>query len=161
MAGPIQKVMVAIAGAETSILTAKYAICLAKALGSELIIIYVVDMKALEDLLKAKVFVKVEELEYEKELTEQGERYLSRIEKLAVDKNVRVTKILAKGVVHEEVINVIKKSKVDMLVMGALTEIHSRKDVFYDEAERMFREVKCPVVIAKGDDQIETLYEQI
>ena len=159
MSSPAKKILLAIAGAEASIITAQYAICLARALDSELFTIYVVDMKSLDDLLRAKVFVETEELEYERELTQQGENYLNHIQELATAKGVKISSFLAKGVIHEEVSKKAKELDADLLVMGDLKELTSRRDAFYDEGERIFREVKCPVLVVKGGEEIEQMYE--
>jgi len=161
MAGPIKKILVTIAGAEISILTAKYAICMAKSLGSELYVQYVMNTKALENLLRAKVFVAIEEVEYEKELEEQGSRYLANIKKLAEEKDVDVFTVFSKGIIHDEVVKKANELGIDMLVMGELKEISSRKDSFYDEGERIFREAGCPVLVVKGKDNIEQMYDAL
>ena len=161
MSGSVKKIMFTIAGAEISILTAKYAICIAKALGADLYGLYVVNMKALDGLLRANVFVQEEELEYENELEEQGKRYLKNIQELAEPKGVKIVSVLAKGIVHEEVVKKIQELEIDMLVMGELKELTSRRDSFYDEGERIFRETKCPVLVAKDAKRIERMYEEL
>jgi len=161
MASPIRKILVTIAGDGVSIITAKYAICIAKSLGSELFVQYVVNTKALEDLLKARVFIKIESMEYERELEEQGNRYLTNIKQLADAKGIKINAILSKGVIHDEVVKTVQKLGIDMLVMGELKELTSRRDSFYDEGERIFREAKCPVLVVKGGEEIEKMYENL
>ncbi len=158
MNGSIKKMLVAVSGAEASIYAAKYAICLAKWLKADLYAVYVVDMKALNDLLRLKIFVKVEGLEYEHDLEKQGERYLEHVKKLGKAKGVDVSTAMIKGVVHDEIIKQIKELDINLLVMGELKEIYSRKETFYDESERIFREAACPVLIAKGEEEIDEMY---
>ncbi|MCK5533784.1 universal stress protein [bacterium] len=161
MNNSIQKILVAIAGGEASLGTAKYAISLAKWLNAELIAIYVVDMKALNDLLRVKLFVQIEEQEYEHDLESQGERYLKHTEKLAKAKGVTISTVEIKGIVHEEVTKKIKESDIDLLVMGELKEASSRRETFYDESERIFREAPCPVLVVKGDEEIDEMYDNL
>ncbi len=161
MASPVKKILVTIAGGEASIITAKYGICMAKTLAVELYVLYVVNMRALDDLLRAQVFVQEEEMEYEQELEEQGKRYLNVIKELAEAKGVKIVSLLGKGIVHEEVIKKIKEQEIDLLVMGELKELASRRDSFYDTGERIFREAKCPVLVAKGMERIERMYEEL
>jgi len=161
MTSPIRKILVTIAGGDISITAAKYAICIAKSLGSELFAQYVVNMKALEDLLKAKVFVKAESMEYERELEEQGARYLNNIKELAEAKGVKVNTVLSKGVIHDEVVKTVQELGIDMLIMGELKELTSRRDSFYDEGERIFREAKCPVLVVKEGKKAERMYEDL
>ena len=161
MNNSIRKILVAIAGGEASLCTAKYAISLAKWLNAELIAIYVVDMKALHDLLRVKLFVQIEEQEYEHDLDAQGEKYLKHVEKLAEAKGVTVLSTKIKGIVHEEIVKKIKESDIDLLVMGELKEASSRRETFYDESERIFREAPCPVLVVKGDEEIDEMYDNL
>lgn len=161
MGSPIKRILVTIAGGEPSIATAKYGICIAKILNSELFIQYVVNEKALEDLLRSKVFVKAESIEYERELEKQGNKYLENIKKLAEAKQVKVKTILSKGIVYEEVVKAVKELDIDILTMGELKEHVSRKDSFYDEGERMFRGAECSVLVVKGIQQAEEAYANL
>ncbi|MBW1945641.1 MAG: universal stress protein, partial [Deltaproteobacteria bacterium] len=65
MSNPIRKIMVYIDGTEQSITAAQYAICLASSSHAELIAHYVVNTRAMEDLLRARIFLKDEQVEYE------------------------------------------------------------------------------------------------
>ena len=80
---PIKNIAVSLAGSVASLITAKYAICLAKELQAKLFLLYVVDEKSLRDLLKTKVFVEIEAREYEEELLLQGKGLIERIRKMA------------------------------------------------------------------------------
>lgn len=158
---PIKKILVSIAGTEISIITAKYAICLAKLLNAELYVVYVIDKKSLEELLRARIFVKVEEMKYEVDLEEQGKSYLKRIERLSEAKGVKSISILSKGVIHEEVINKIKELEIDLLVIGELRRITSRIDTIYDEGEQIFRGASSSVIVVKNPEATEKMYEEL
>ncbi|MGB2865370.1 MAG: universal stress protein, partial [Sedimentisphaerales bacterium] len=64
MNNPIRKIMVYIDGTEQSVTAAQYAVCLASFSGAELIALYVINTRAVEDLLKARIFLKDEQVEY-------------------------------------------------------------------------------------------------
>ena len=66
MEGPIKKIMVYIDGTEQSITAAQYAICLSRAIGAELIALYVVNTRALSDLVKTHIFLEAEQKEYQR-----------------------------------------------------------------------------------------------
>lgn len=159
MNGSINKILVSIAAAQASITTAKYAIILAKLLNAELYAIYVIDKKSLDELLHARIFVKAEEMEYEAELEQQGNSYLKRIKEMAGTKGVQVTPILAKGTIHEEVVNKIEELGIDLLVMGELKRVVSRIDTIYDEGEQIFRSAQCSVTVVKNPEATEAMYE--
>ena len=97
MSNPIRKIMVCIDGTEQSITAAQYAICLASFSGAELIAHYVVNTRAMEDLLRARIFLKDEQVEYEHDMETDAERYLNHVNELAVQKGVAIVKKQSKG----------------------------------------------------------------
>ena len=58
MSNPIRRIMVHVDGTEQSVTAAQYAICLAVFSNAELIAHYVINTKAVEDLLRARIFLK-------------------------------------------------------------------------------------------------------
>ena len=157
----VKNIVVSVAGAAESLVTAKYAIYLAKLLNAKLTAIYVVDEKSLEDLLKSRIFVEVEAQDYERDLEDQGSRFLERVRRLAENKAIDFDASLLRGVVHDEVVNKTREIQADLLVMGELKEVLSRKEIFYDEGERIFRESPCPVVVVKDFQKVEALYKEL
>ncbi|MDD5155180.1 MAG: universal stress protein [Candidatus Omnitrophica bacterium] len=157
----IKHIVLSVAAAPVSLITAKYAIYLAKALQAKITAIYVVNEKVLQELLKSRIFVEVEARDYERDLEEQGGLFLERIKKMAESKGVECSCMLLKGGIHEEVVNKTRELGADILVMGELKELLSRKEVFYDEGERIFRESPCPVVVVKNPAEVEKLYKEL
>ena len=111
MSNPIKKIMVYVDGTEQSVTAAQYAICLASFSGAELIAYYVINTRAVEDLLKA--------------------------------------------------VDSIEADDVDLLVIGELSRIRSRRDEFFDETERAMRAVPCSVLIVKDEDRVWEMYESL
>jgi nucleotide-binding universal stress UspA family protein len=157
----IRRIMVSIGGNERALLAAQYAVALARLLGAELIAIYVVDTKILGDLLKARIFIRMEEMDYAHDLEEDGRRYLNHVRDLAEAKGVGITTVLEKGDVHTLVTQKARELDADLLVMGELDAPRSRRDCYFDEGERIFREARCPVLVVKGDEKIRELYDGI
>ena len=120
-----------------------------------------VNENLLNELLKAKVFVQMEKVDYERDLEEDGKRYLNYVVKLADRKGLKVEGILKKGVVHEEVAREVEEYGCDLLVQGELGEVLSLRDSFYEEGERILRKVKCHVMIVRGKDKVERIYEEL
>ena len=161
MSKPIKKIMVYIDGTEQSITAAQYAICLASFSGAELIAQYVINTKAMEDLLKARIFLQDEQLEYEHDMEADAERYLNYVNELASAKGVQIIKKLSSGSVNKEIVNAINEEGVDLLVVGELSHIRSRRDEFYDETERAMRSAPCSVFIVKDPDRVWELYQSL
>lgn len=157
----IRSIAVSIAGSAASLITAKYAIYLAKRLEAKLVPLYVVDAHALQELLRSHIFIEVEAQEYARDLRNQGATFLERIKKAAEGKGIPCECFLLEGAVHKEVSGKISQLGIDLLVMGELKEIMSRTETFYDEAERIFRSAPCPVVVVKNAEMVELLYKEL
>ncbi len=156
-----EKIMVFVEANEESITAAQYAVCLARWLECELYAVYVVDIKTLQDLLKAKIFVEMEEMDYERDLEEDGERYLNHVRDLAEAKGVTIHTELCKGDVVAEMLRNVEQTDADLLVMGKLEEPESRRDFYYNDGERIFRRTPCPAIIVKEDEPVRMMYEQL
>lgn len=157
----LNTIVVSIAGSPGSLVTARYAIALAKMLSAKLAAVYVVNTKVLQDLLKSRIFVDIEARVYERDLEQQGQAMLDRISRMAQEKGVAFEGVILRGMVSDEVLNKTHELNADMLVIGELKEITSRAEIFYDEGERIFRRCPCPVVMVKNQAQVEALYKEI
>ena len=157
----IQKILLYIDGSEECITAAQYGITLAKQTGAVLMAIYIVNVSMLEELVKAKIFVKIEEMDYEQDLEQDGKRYLNYISELARAKDVPIKTELAKGVVNKIVAEKIEAEDIDLIVMGELEPILSRRDTYHDEAELVFRKAKCSVIVVKDAGRVENIYNHL
>ena len=126
MEGPVKKMMVYIDGTEQSITAAQYAICLSRAIGAELIALYVVNTR-----------------------------------ELARQKGLAIETISTSGTVQVVIKNKIREHGIDLLVIGELSHVRSRRDEFYNEAERAMRNVPCSVLIVKDEDRVWELFESL
>ena len=158
---PIDRILVYVDGTEASITAAQYAICLARAYQAELAALYVVNTRALNELLKARIFIQAEEQEYKRDLDEDANRYLNHVRSLARKKGLALETISASGNVHQEIKDCIRERDIDMLVIGELSHVRSRRDEFYDEAERAMRSVSCSVLVVKDEERVWQLYDSL
>jgi nucleotide-binding universal stress UspA family protein len=156
-----KKILVYVDGTEQSITAAQYAICMASYFKADLIALYVINTKAMEDLLKARIFLRDEQVEYEHDMEADAQRYLNYVNELAIKKGVSIIQRSSRGSVHKEIVNLVDEEGVDLLVIGELARIRSRRDEFYDETERAMRMVSCSVVIAKDEDKVWQMYESL
>lgn len=158
---PIQRLLLYVDGSEECITAAQYGIALARKTGAEVRAVYVVNISLLEELVKARIFIKVEEMDYQQDLEQDGKRYLHYIKEMAESKGVTVQTELLKGIVNKEVIKKIEEWNTDLLVMGELEEVHSRTDTYHDEAELIARKAKCSVLIVKNAAAVERMFESL
>jgi nucleotide-binding universal stress UspA family protein len=161
MEGPIRRILVYVDGSEGSITAAQYAICLSRYYRAELSALYVVNTRALGDLLKARIFVKAEQEEYLRDLQSDSQRYLNHVRSLARKKGLVVETSSVSGTVHQEIKNCVLANKIDLLVMGELSSVRSRRDELYDEADRALRSVPCSVLVVKDEDRVAALYDAL
>ena len=159
--GTANKILVYIDGTEQSITAAQYAICMASGFKAELLALYVINTRAMEDLLKAQIFLQNEQVEYERDMEADAQRYLNYVNELALKKGISIAKHSARGSVHKEIEKLVKEEGVDLLVIGELPRIRSRRDEFYDEAEQAMRCVSCSVLIVKDEDAVYDMYEAL
>ena len=80
---------------------------------------------------------------------------------LARRKGVPVAAEKASGAVHVEIKAKVAALGIDLLVLGEISQIRSRRDELYNETERAMRTAQCPVLVAKGEDKIWDLYESL
>lgn len=158
---PIQKILVYVDGTEASITAAQFAVVLSRTLHAELAALYVVNTRALEELLKARIFIKAEEQEYKRDLEADANRYLNHVKSLARKKGLAIEAVSVNGAVHQEVKKYVQENEIDLLVIGELSHVRSRRDEFYNEAERAMRGVSCSVLIVKDEDRVWELYDSL
>jgi len=161
MNGPIKKILVYVDGTESAITAAQYAVVLSRATGAELSALYVVNTRALEDLLKARIFIKAEEEEYKRDLEADASRYLNHVRSLARKKGLALEAVSVSGAVQQEIKRYVQENEIDLLVIGELSHVRSRRDEFYNEAERAMRSVSCSVLIVKDEDRVWELYDTL
>ena len=161
MTGPIENILVYIDGTEESITAAEYAICLAKAYGAKLTALYIVNTRALNDLVRSRIFLESEEQEYTRDLEADAERYLNHAKELARAKQLNIETVKISGSIHTEIKKHVKDRNIDLLVIGELSRVQSRRDEFYNEAERAMRSVECSVMIVKDEDRVLDTYENL
>jgi nucleotide-binding universal stress UspA family protein len=161
MDAPIRRILAYVDGTEGSVTAAQYAIVLSRAYRAELTALYVVNTRALEDLLKARIFVKAEQEQYRRDLEEDASRYLNHVRSLARKKGLAIETASVSGTVHQEIKNYVQQHGIDLLVMGELSHVRSRRDEFYNEAERAMRSVPCSVLVVKDEQRVFELYDAL
>jgi nucleotide-binding universal stress UspA family protein len=152
----ISNIVVAVTGSDASILAAKYAIVLTKLYRCKLSAVYVVDTATIRQLTLSKIFIQEESVEYEKSLEANGERYLSFVEELARTKGVKIERIMRKGAIYTEILNVADEQKADLIVLGGWEKDRSTRDILGHSHREIMVNAKCSVLLAKepGIDQI-------
>ncbi|MBN1696373.1 MAG: universal stress protein [Spirochaetales bacterium] len=161
MDGPVKRILVYIDGTEQTITAAQYAICLCRATGAQLFALYVVNTRALSDLVKSRIFLSEEQDEYRRDIEADAEKYLTHVRNLARRKGLVIETLNVSGTVHQEIKNKIAELDIDLLVLGELSRIRSRRDELYNESERAMRNVPCSVLIVKDEDRVWEIFDKL
>jgi nucleotide-binding universal stress UspA family protein len=156
---PVSNILIYVDGTEESVTAAQYAIMLAKSTGAHLCAAYVVNTRALSDLVRARIFLPEEQEEYRRDIETDSDRYLNHVTQLAQSKGVEISTEKRSGNVHQELKTLVDELEIDLLVIGELSRIRSRRDEIFNEAERAMRNVHCSVLIVKDEERVWDLYE--
>ncbi len=157
----IKKIICLLCLLEQSITASQYAICLCHETNAEMLAFYVVNVKALNDLVKSRIFLEVEQEEYQRDLHDDADKYLNHVRELAFKKNLEIETHKIEGTIHLEIKKFVEENNIDLLVIGELPRIRSRRDEFYNETERAMRSVHCSVLMVKDDERIWEAYEKL
>ncbi|MGM0431391.1 MAG: universal stress protein [Spirochaetota bacterium] len=160
MKGPIERILVYIDGTEESLTASQYAILLSRRLECSLYGAFVINTHALNDLLKSHIFIESEQMEYQRDLEGDADKYLRHFETIALSKGVHPHVIKKSGIVNVILKEIVKAHDIDLLVIGELSRIRSRRDEFLNETERAMRSVPCSVLMVKDEDRVWDLFEE-
>ena len=161
MTQPIRAILVYVDGSAQSFAAARLAVVLAHSFGAELHSLSVVNTRVLSDLVQAHIFLESEREEYRRDLEGDVERYMAKTQELGRRKGVIMQVHKAAGTVSMEIESLVKRLGIDLLILGEVAEIRSRRAELFGETERAARNVPCSVLVAKDEDRIGDLYDSI
>ena len=161
MYSPFKKILVYIDGTEASMTAMQLAIHLAKFTAAELTAFYVINTRAMEDLVRARIFIHEEKLEYSRDLEADARRYLHHSREMARSKGLAIETVTGQGNPYQEIIKEVKERKIDLLIIGEISRIISRRDELYNDVERAMRSVHCSVLIVKDEERVWWLYDML
>ena len=157
-----QNIIVAVNGSEQSIHAAMYAILMAKLYRCHLKVVYVVDTATLKKLTLSKFFVSEESASYEKNLTEDGNRYLVYISDLAKSKGITIETELRKGAVWSEIIASADDFNAGLILLGGRPYSESDGAIRHDATSMANSEIigsaHCSVLVVR-EPKIEQLFK--
>jgi len=157
----IRKILVYVDGSGQSYAAVRLAVVLARSMHAELFALAVVNTRALSDLVQAHIFLEAEREEYRRDLEGDVDRYMNRVRELGRKKDITIIAESVSGSVSAEIKNKVNQLGVDLLVLGEVAEVRSRREEMSDETERAARMVSCSVLIAKNEDRIDELFDSL
>lgn len=157
----IPKILVYADGTDEALTAMKYAIYMAKTYQLELYGVHVINTKALNDLVRAKIFLQLEQEEYLQDMQNDARKHLDELIHLAQKKGVLVHPLIEEGEVYKEVMRVVKEEDINVLVIGEISTIRTKRDEHHNEMERLLRNVSCSVLVVKDSKRVEKLYNTL
>ena len=156
----VNKILVYIDDSDAAIAAIQASILLAKQFEAELYGLYVINTKALGDLVKARIFVESEREEYTRELEEDAERYLRLARRLADSKKVAIEAEKVQGTPHSEIRKAVEEKGIDLLVVGVESNrTKSLREELHSDKDMAMKQVTCDVLCIKNEERMERCFE--
>jgi nucleotide-binding universal stress UspA family protein len=140
----IQKILIPTDGSDYSLRAAIYGMSIAKMLGAQIMVVYVMDEVVLDQISKP-----TEREAIERELKNNGQRYINYVLGLAEKEDVRAASLLAKGRPFEQIVHLAKGLNMDLIVMGTYGRRGAERILIGSVAERVIEYSSCPVLVVK------------
>jgi nucleotide-binding universal stress UspA family protein len=142
--GNVKKILIPTDGSDYSMRAAEYAMSVAKMLAAEVVVVFVIDTDVLSQMTKM-----VDREEMERELKQDGRRYINYVLTLAEKENVKATSLLAKGRPFEQIVHLAKGLDVNLIIMGTYGRRGADRILLGSVAERVIEYSSCPVLVVK------------
>ncbi len=139
-----RKILIPTDGSDYSMRAADYGVSLAKVVGAEITVVYVIDTVVLDQIAKA-----TEREEVERMLKDDGDRYLRYVTGIAEKEGIKASSFLAKGIPFEQIVHLAKGLKADLIVMGTFGRRGAERILIGSVAERVIEYASCPVLVLR------------
>jgi len=140
----IKKIMIPTDGSDYSMRAAELGISLGKMLNAEITTVYVIDTVVLDHISKT-----ADKDNVERELKQDGERYLKYIKSLSEKGGLKTSTLLLKGRPFEQIVHLAKSMNMDLIVMGTYGRRGADRILMGSVAERVIEYAHCPVLVAR------------
>jgi len=140
----IRTILVPTDGSEHSFRAAEYAISVAKMVGANILVVFVVDEVVLDQIGK------ITEREIAtRQLNESGKSHVNYVIAGADKAGVKASSVIAEGRPFERIVHIAKESNIDLIVMGTYGRRGAERILIGSVAERVIEYASCPVLVVK------------
>ncbi len=140
----IKKILIPTDGSDYSLHAAEYGLSLAKQHKAQITVVYVLDEVVIDR------FTHVTEREdIEKELKDDGQRYVNFVLGLAEKAGVKANSLIVKGRPFEQIVHLANGLNMDLIVMGTYGRRGADRILIGSVAERVIEYAHCPVLVVK------------
>lgn len=145
MKHPFRKILVATDGSAPAMRAAEMAIEIANHYGAELLAVHVVDEDVLREFCRS---LGKGEQDVRDTLAADAQKYLQEIRNLAEHK-AKASTAVEHGTPHEVLLDVARKEKVDLIVMGKVGRRGPRRVLMGSVTQRVIDLAEVPVLVVK------------
>ena len=140
-----ERILVPIDGSQLSLKAAKQGVYIAKKLESEVVFLYVIDVRMIE----TSSLTGTDQGILRTRLRNVAERYLSEAAELAEEENIMFQNRIREGLPAEDILKEIEEEKIDLVIMGSKGMSGAHRVIIGSTAEEVVRWSPCPVLIVK------------
>lgn len=137
-----KKILIPTDGSETAEKAVEHGIKLAKALGCEVIGLYVIDISAFAGVPTETIWESMRKL-----LEEEGNKALATVERIAKENDVKFSISIKEGIPSEDIIKVSEEENIDLIIMGTAGRAGLNRFLLGSVAEKVVRSAQCPVMV--------------
>ena len=140
----LKDILIPTDGSDHSIRAAELGISVAKMLGAQVTFVYVIDTLVLNQLEKT-----AKQEDVERELKQNGERYINYVLGIAEQAGIKATSLVARGIPFEKILQLVKELNMDLIVMGTLGRRGAERILIGSVTQRVIEYATCPVLVVK------------
>lgn len=145
------KILIATDGSKYSYVAVDYGIGMAKKLDSDVIGLYVINLKALE-IYAMEHHDNITGYEAENErLKKEGEDALAYLAGKCAESGVKASTAMARGYPAEEILKQAESEKVSMIIVGNLGKTNLEYMFMGSVSETVVKKAPCPVLVVRGN----------
>ncbi len=139
-----KKILIPTDGSDTSEKAAEHGVRLAKAVGAEVLCLYVIDISAFTGIPTEAIWENMRGL-----LEDEGKKAVDAIEAMAKKYNVKFDSMIKEGIPAEDIAKAAREKAVDVIVMGTAGRSGLDKFLLGSVTEKVMRTAPCPVLVIR------------
>jgi nucleotide-binding universal stress UspA family protein len=140
----ISKILIPVDGSEASLAAHRLALATARAFGAEVILLYVVDASALDEIVRLSGRERPHLL---REMQESGVKLLQSLSQEAQQQGVAARVDIQTGMPDEVILDEAIRQEVNLIVMGKIGRKRHRRSLLGSVTERILEAADLPVLV--------------
>ncbi len=138
------RILIPTDGSETSEKAAEHGVKLAKAVGADVIYLYVIDISSFTGIPTEAIWENMRGL-----LEDEGKSVLAKVEEIAKVNEVKAESLVKEGIPSEDISKTAEEKQVDVIVMGTAGRSGLDKFLLGSVTEKVIRIAPCPVLVIR------------